>query len=297
MPNARANGITIEYDTRGDSSARPLLLVMGLGAQMIAWDDAFVDRLVDRGHFVVRYDNRDCGLSTKFESFQGMTAPEAMAARLTGQPIKAPYLMKDMAADGIGLLDALGIEKAHVVGASMGGMIVQDMAIHFPERLLTMTSIMSTTGAPEIPLSTPEASAALLRPPATDRETAIRDAIDASRLISGPGFPFDEVAARERAARGYDRMYYPQGTARQLLAIVASGSRQEALGSVEVPTLVIHGADDPLVNVEGGRDTARSVPGAELIILERMGHNIPVQLAAEIVAAISRHTAKVAAFV
>jgi pimeloyl-ACP methyl ester carboxylesterase len=292
MPNTRANGITIEYDTFGTSSASPLLLVMGLGAQMIAWDERFCSLLAERGHYVIRYDNRDTGLSSKIEGTDSMNVGEAMAAAAQQKPIKSAYLLRDMAADGMGLLDSIGIDRAHVVGASMGGMIVQEMAIGFPQRVRSLTSIMSTTGAPGLPQAKPEAMAALTRPAPNNREEAIEAAVASAKVIGSPGFPADEAQVRERAGQAYDRQFYPQGFARQLVAVMASGSRREGLAGVRVPTLVIHGDADPLVPVEGGKDTAASVPGAELNILGGMGHDLPEPLWPEIVAAISRHTSR-----
>jgi pimeloyl-ACP methyl ester carboxylesterase len=295
MPSTRANGITIEYDTFGAKSASPLLLVMGLGAQMIAWDERLCSLLADRGHYVVRYDNRDTGLSSKIEGVDSMGVAEAMAAAAEQKPLRSAYLLKDMAADGMGLLDAIGVDRAHIVGASMGGMIVQEMVINFPRRILTMTSIMSTTGGPGLPQAKPEAMAALTRPAATTREEAIEGAVASTKVVGSPGYPADEAKVRERAARAYDRQFYPAGFARQLVAVLASGSRREGLSSVKTPTLVIHGAADPLVPVEGGKDTAASIAGSELLLFEGMGHDLPEALWPEFVGAISRHTSRVAA--
>ncbi len=294
MTSTQANGITIEYETFGSKADAPLLLVMGLGAQMIAWDEGFCELLAGPGYYVIRYDNRDTGLSSKIDGGDSMSVVESMAATAEHKPVRSAYLLSDMAADGMGLLDALGIAKAHIVGASMGGMIVQQMAIDSPERILSMTSIMSTTGAGDLPRAKPEAMAALTRPAATNREEAIEGAVMSSKVIGSPGYPADEAKLRARAGRTYDRQFYPAGFGRQLVAITASGSRRDALKSVKVPTLVIHGAADPLIPVEGGRDTAASIPGAELIIHEGMGHDLPEPLWGEIVAAIVRNASKVA---
>ena len=291
MPRAAANGIEIEYDTFGDRSDPPLLLVMGLGAQMIAWDERLCRLLADRGHFVVRYDNRDSGLSTKVDwSTDDFMA--AFAAAWAEQPIDAPYLLSDMAADGVGLLDALDIPAAHVVGASMGGMIAQTIAIEHPDRVLTLTSIMSTTGDRDVGQPTAEAMEVLLTRPPAEREASIEQMVRASRVIGSP-VHFDEEAARERSALAYDRCYFPVGTGRQLLAVLASGSRAEALRRLTVPTLVIHGEVDPLVPVSGGRRTAELVPGARLVVLPDMGHDLPPVLWPTIVDAIAEHTARV----
>jgi len=295
MTRIAANGIDIEYDTFGDRSAAPLLLVMGLGAQMISWDEEFCGLLADRGHYVVRYDNRDVGLSTRMESAGMPNVAAAMEARSQGRPVdNAPYTLDDMAADGMGLLDALEIGEAHIVGASMGGMIVQAMAINHPERVLTLTSIMSTTGRPDLPPARDEAMAVLLTPAPNEREANIEHRVK-SALVIGSKRHHDEAGVRAMAAKSFDRAYYPIGMARQIVGIMASAPRHEALGAVRVPTLVIHGADDPLVPVEGGKDTAASVPGAELLILQDMGHDLPRPLWPLIVEAIARNTSRVAA--
>ena len=275
MPNVTANGIRIEYDTFGDPSAKPLLMVMGLGAQMTRWDPEFCEQLADRGHYVIRFDNRDVGLSQHFDDAGIPDMAELVRKFQAGEETGTPYSLDDMAADGIGLLDVLGIEKAHVCGASMGGMIVQAMAINRPERLLSMTSIMSTTGNPELPPAKPEAMQALTGRAATDRDGAIDDAVGIGRILAGGGFEFDEDGTRVRAAADYDRAFHPQGTARQMAAITSHGSRVDALKKVATPALVIHGTTDPLVPVEGGKDTAACIPGAELVLIEGMGHETP----------------------
>lgn len=287
---AKANGIDICYESFGDRSNEPLLLVMGLGAQMNLWDEAFCQALADQGFHVIRYDNRDVGLSSKIE---GGPAPDVTAA-MGGDTSTASYTLKEMAADGIALLDALGIAKAHIVGASMGGMIVQAMAINHPERILSMASIMSTTGNREVGQATPEAMAALLRPPATNREEAIAGALAASKLMTGPGFPVDEEMIRDRTGKAYDRSFYPVGMARQLVGIVASGDRTEALGKVQIPTVVIHGADDPLVTLSGGEATAKAIPNAKLVVIPGMGHSLPQGAWGDVVSAIVENTKRAA---
>jgi pimeloyl-ACP methyl ester carboxylesterase len=225
---------------------------------MIAWDEELCERLVERGFFVIRYDNRDIGLSTKFDD-----GPQPdLTALLSGDGSSAPYLLADMADDAVGLLDALGIARAHIVGASMGGMIVQSIAIAHPERVLSVCSVMSTTGARDVGQPTPEAMGALLVPPADSREQAIEQSVAGSRVISSTGYPFDEERVRERAGAAYDRSYNPAGMGRQLAAILASPDRTEALGHVELPTVVIHGDIDPLVTLSGGQATAAAIPGA-----------------------------------
>src|SRR2546421_2398272 len=265
MPTARANGVEIAYEIFGAPEGRPLLLIMGLAAQMILWDDDLCAALAARGHRVIRFDNRDVGLSTKCDWAGMPDAAAAMQAALLGERVDAPYTLPDMAADAVGLLDALGIAAVHVVGASLGGMIAQAMAIAHPTRVLSLTSIMSSTGDRSLPPARPEAAAVLLLPAPTDRAGNIERAVHVFRTIGSPGFPFDEARVRELAARSFDRCFHPAGAARQLVAILASGSRKEALAAVAVPTLVIHGRDDPLIPVEAGLATARAVRGAELL--------------------------------
>jgi pimeloyl-ACP methyl ester carboxylesterase len=289
---AQANGIELEYDTFGDDADPALLLVMGLGAQMVAWDEEFCRLLAGRGFHVIRFDNRDVGLSTRFEHADDLNVPAAVMASLSGGKVEAPYRLGDMADDAFGLLDALGLERAHVVGVSMGGMIAQTMAIAHPERLRSLTSIMSTTGDREVGNPTPEALTLLMTRPPSDRDGYLDNAVSSSRLLHGNVLPFDADRARERAGLAFDRAFYPIGVGRQLVAILASGDRTDALGGVTVPTLVIHGDADPLVDHSGGVATAKAVPGAELRTIEGMGHDLPVECWDEIVDAIARHAAR-----
>lgn len=270
MTTARANGIQIEYDTFGSAGDPALLLIMGLGAQMTLWPEPFCQQLAEHGLFVIRFDNRDVGLSSKIE---GGPAPDMMAA-LTGDTSSASYKLDDMADDAAGLLDALGIAKAHIAGASMGGMIAQAFAIRHPDKTLSLCSIMSTTGDTSVGQASPEAMTGLMAPPPTTRDEAIDAALKANKAIGGT-YPVDEARARADVAAAYDRCYYPEGTARQLLAILASGDRTEGLRGVQVPTLVIHGEVDPLVNVSGGKATAGAIPGARLVVVAGMGHDMP----------------------
>lgn len=281
---AAANGIEIAYETFGSPAGRPLLLIMGLGAQMVLWDDEFCELLADQGHHVVRYDNRDVGLSTHFHE---AGVPDVGAA-MTGNPTPA-YLLSDLADDAAGLMDALGWESAHIAGASMGGMVAQQFAIQYPQRVRSLTSIMSTPG-PAVGPPTPEASAALMSPPAPDRETAIERSYEVWAVIGSPGFEMDRERVARVAAISYDRAFDPAGTARQLVAILASGDRTEALKGLDVPALVIHGEADPLVRLAGGEATAAAIPGARLVTFPGMGHDMPRQLWKQITGAITELT-------
>ncbi len=270
MPQAHVNGIDIEYVTDGDPSDPPLLLVMGLGAQLIAWPEGFVEGLRRRGFFLIRFDNRDSGLSSKFEGLPDV------AALFTGTDLSSvSYRIEDMADDAAALLVELGITQAHVVGASMGGMITQALVINHPELFLSATSIMSTTGDRAVGAPTGEAMTALLRPVATSREEAIEASVEGSLVIGSPGYPTDEGILRERAAAAYDRCYCPEGTARQLGAILGSPDRTVGLHGVRIPFLVVHGEADPLVTPSGGEATAAAVPGSRLLTLPGMGHDLP----------------------
>lgn len=286
---AKANGIELCYDTFGDPEAPPLLLIMGLASQMIAWDDDFCSELASRGYRAIRFDNRDIGLSTRFPQHGSPDLMALIGQALAGKPVAAPYTLRDMAADSIGLLDALGIDKAHVVGVSMGGAIAQEMAIHHGGRVRSLTSIMSSTGDPALPQATPEALAVLLAPPPKSREEYFQNYVRSWSVLRGPGFPLDEARDLERAARAYDRGLNPPGVARQLAAILASGNRTEALKAVRVPTLVIHGDADPLVRVEGGHATARAIPQAKLLVVQGMGHALPMPMWPQIIEAIASH--------
>ncbi len=285
MPVAHVNGIDIEYLTSGNPADPTMLFVMGLGSQLITWPEKFVERLTGLGFFTIRFDNRDSGLSTKFEG-----VPDFVAL-LGGDKSSVPYLVEDMAEDALGLLDELGIERAHVVGASMGGMITQALVIHHPSRFLSATSIMSTTGDVSVGAPTGEAVAALLRPRATNREEAISASVMASKVIGSPGFPTDDDAMFRRAAAAYDRSYCPEGTARQLAAILASPDRTGGLRQLKMPFLVVHGEADPLVTVSGGKATAAAVSDSRLILFPGMGHDLPEATWDEIIEAIVATTA------
>ena len=284
---ALGSGIELEYDTFGDRGDQALLLVMGFTAQMTAWQEGFCRMLAAGGRFVIRYDNRDCGLSTKVDD--ATVDPMAvMGAVLSGAELPAvPYTLSDMAADGIGLLDHLGIDRAHVVGASMGGMIVQTMAIEHPDRLHSMTSIMSTVGDIEYGPPEPDAIQVLLSPPPSDRDGVVARSLDMA-VWSSKRY-FDAEATQRLAGFHYDRSFSPEGAPRQLAAIYASGDRSDALRSVRVPSLVIHGLDDTLINPSGGRRTAELVPGAHLLEVADMGHDLPEPLWPLLTSAINGH--------
>jgi pimeloyl-ACP methyl ester carboxylesterase len=271
---APANGIEVAYEAFGDPANPTVLLVMGLGVQMLGWDAEFCELLAGRGFHAVRFDNRDVGRSTKIE---GGPRPDIMAAA-AGDTSSASYTLDEMAEDCAGLLDHLGVEGAHLVGASQGGMIAQTVAVRHPERVLSLTSIMSTTGEPSVGQPHPEAIPALLTRPPADRDGFVDFVVGAWKVIGSPGFDVDEAALRARAGASYDRGIFPDGTGRQLLAILASGDRTEGLRGLDLPATVIHGTDDILVDVSGGRATAAAIPGARLELIEGMGHDIPPAL-------------------
>ena len=270
MPRASANGIEIEYETFGPTDAPPVLLINGLGSQMTRWPVPFCEMLVARGYHVVRFDNRDVGLSTWFQSGDR-------------------YTLSDMAADAMGLLDHLKIDKAHIVGVSMGGMIAQTVAIEHPQRTLSLTSIMSATGAPGTLDSTPEAAAVLTQPapdPTVDEAAFVAHGIKNARVIGSPAYPWPEEALRERVLSDMRRAFNPKGVQRQRGAINASGDRTEKLKGLNVPTVVLHGEEDPLVPKAGGLATAAAIPGAELRLIPGMGHDLPTPLYDTIIDAI-----------
>jgi pimeloyl-ACP methyl ester carboxylesterase len=267
---APANGIELCYQEIGDPGGEPLLMVMGLATQMIAWPEELCEMLAERGYRVVRFDNRDIGRSTRIDS-AGMPGKLAMLAG-SGKP---PYLLRDMAADTFGLMDHLGIDSAHLVGASMGGMIVQTAAIENARRVRSIVSIMSTTGSRRVGHPSYRTFGLMLGKPPREREAAIERVIKTFKTIGSPGYPFDEERIREIASRSFDRGHSPAGIARQLHAITASGDRTAALRKLELPALVIHGKNDVLVNPSGGRATAKAIPGAKLRMIEGMGHDLP----------------------
>ncbi|MBL4719302.1 MAG: alpha/beta fold hydrolase [Erythrobacter sp.] len=290
MPKAIANGIEIHYEEQGDKAAPPMLLIMGFGAQLTLWPDELVEALASRGFRVIRYDNRDIGLSHKFD---GVKAPGLVKMTLLsklGLKPKVPYTLADMADDGAGLLDTLGIEKAHIVGASMGGMIAQHFVSRHADKCLSLTTIFSTTGNPKLPPAKPEAMKALVtRPDSTDEKVLVEHGMMVARTIGSPGYPTEDERLRERTTASVRRSFYPEGPTRHLSAIVADGDRRGMLKDVTVPTLVLHGEDDPLVPCEGGRDTAASIPGAKLKTIPGWGHDLPLELVDELADAITGH--------
>jgi pimeloyl-ACP methyl ester carboxylesterase len=281
VPRAKANGIELEYETCGSPEDRPLLLISGLASQMISWHDDFCAQLAAKGFHVIRFDNRDSGLSTRMED----AGYPDLAAAFGGNP-QAPYQLDDMADDAAGLLDELGIEAAHVVGASMGGYIAQLTAINHPNRVLSLTSIMSAPARAEGVEAKPEGMAVLMVTPPATREERIEVAMNGRRVLLGSADPFDDAYERARASRAIDRAYYPVGVARQLAAVLAAKPRLERLKSLHVPTLVIHGVDDVLVPVENGRLVAEAVPGAQLMEFDGMGHDLPRRLWPQVLDAI-----------
>ena len=279
MAQVKANGITIEAEAYGPPSGETVLLVMGLGAQMTRWPLALIEMLTAQGYRVIRYDNRDVGLSHKFHDAGPADIGALMAAAAAGKPLNVAYSLDAMAADGVGVLDAFGVRRAHIVGASMGGMIAQLIAALHPERTLSLTSIMSSTGNPSLPPATPAAMAVLMtRADPNDFEAFIAHGIKAQKTIGSPGYPADDAELRERIISDFKRSNYPDGFWRQMAAIMACGDRRETLKRVKAPTIVLHGADDPLVPVDGGKDTAASIAGAELRVVPGMGHDLPAAL-------------------
>jgi pimeloyl-ACP methyl ester carboxylesterase len=289
MPSAKLDsGIELEYETFGSRDDPALLLIMGFTAQMTLWPVDLCTALAGGGRFVIRFDNRDCGLSSKLDGV-AVDTEAAMMAAYSGQPApEVPYLLSDMAADAVGLLDALGIDVAHVMGASMGGMIAQTVAINHADRCLSMISVMSTTGDLSVGQAAPEALAALLAPPPTDRQSYI-EAADNFLVFASKKYG-DAAENRARAAASFDRSFYPEGSRRQLAAIMASGDRSSALTQLDVPTLVIHGRDDTLIDKSGGIRTAELIPGANLLLVADMGHDLPAPLLGTITDAILSHT-------
>ncbi len=289
MPLLNANGIELFYDSMGDSDAPPVVLISGIGNQLIRWDEGFCRLLAARGHRVIRFDNRDVGLSTKLSGQKGATMNEALAAVAQGAPINAVYRLQDMADDTAGLLDALQLPDAHIVGMSMGGMIAQHMALQHPKRVKTLTAVMTTSGAPGLPGPTAAAMGVLFSPRPVDRERTIEATVAAEQVLAGPAYPVDVPRATALATEAYDRCFYPAGFVRQFIAVLAAGSRQALLPSVAAPTLVLHGDADPLIPVACGIDVAKHIPNAKLHIIEGWGHTLPPSIWPALVDQISAH--------
>jgi pimeloyl-ACP methyl ester carboxylesterase len=274
MTKIRANGISIEYDEIGPKDGPAFLLINGFGSQMTSWPDEFRGGVAKAGYRAIRFDNRDVGLSQKFDGILP-DVPQVMKAVAEGRKPDAPYVLDDMADDAAALLDELGIESAHIAGASMGGMIAQLVALRHPRKVRSLISIMSTTSEPSLPRSAPEAQEALMsRPPATDKQSVVEHSVKTRRVITGKKYPTDEVWLRKRVAENFDRSYYPEGTMRQWAAIVGSPPRTDRLKTLRVPTLVLHGSDDNLIRPEAGRHTAACIPGAELHVIDGWGHDM-----------------------
>ncbi len=290
MPQINANGITLEYEDRGPRDAPVILLIMGLGAQMTLWPDELVEALAGEGFRVIRYDNRDIGLSQKMEGAKFPSPAKQILLGKIGLKPKVPYTLTDMADDAAALLDALAIDRAHIVGASMGGMIAQLVAANHPGKTITLTSIMSTTGNPKLPAAKKEAMEVLTRrPDSMAEDVLVAHGMRIARTIGSPDYPAQEQRLRERVTRDVRRSVYPAGFQRQLAAILHDGDRRARLAKVAAPTLVIHGEADPLVPCEGGHDTARSIPGARIETIAGMGHDLPLALVDRIAGMIAGH--------
>jgi len=273
LSTVTANGIQIEYDTFGEHSSPVLLLIAGLGGQMITWPDEFCAHIADHGLCVIRFDNRDVGLSSKFNE-AGMPDIMGMVTGRIGGDVEAPYSLVDMANDAAGLLDVVGISKAHICGRSMGGMIAQEFALNYTDRTLSLISIYSTTGNPDLQQATPKAMQALMEPAPEEREAYIDYYVECFKAWTGSGLPFNEIFYRNMAAKSFDRSFYPQGAVRQAAALIAQNNRKSSLSKLDIPTLVVHGDDDPLVPLKAGQDTADAIPNAELLVIEGMGHEL-----------------------
>ena len=278
-------GVELCYQTFGDPDDDPLLLVMGLGGPMTWWDAELCESLARAGFFVIRYDNRDTGRSTILEA---RVSRATIVRAFAGAPVRAPYGIEDLADDAFGLLDHLGLASAHIVGVSMGGMIVQTMVLAHPDRVRSMTSIMSTTGKRTVGWQSPTVLPRLLAPTKSGREAYLASNVTMSRIIGSPAYPEDEDRIRARAALTLDRGVHPAGVVRQMLAVLTQPNRGSRLRGVRVPTLVIHGLADKMVHVSGGRATAAAVPGAELLLIDGMGHDLPPALFETFVAGIRR---------
>ena len=291
MPRAATNGIEIEYETHGDPGGRPLLLLRGLGTQLIQWPGGLLERLVADGHYVISPDNRDVGLSTHLDGAPTPSIGEVMQRIAAGDDPGVAYRIHDMAADHAGLLDAIGVEAAHVCGMSLGGAIAQQFAIDYPTRTASLISIYSTTNAPGLPGPTEEAMAALMKPAPADVDGYVAHSLETGRVFNGTTYPLDEAARANLARRCFERAFDPAGVARQMAAITASGDRTRELKNLDTRALVIHGDADPLIQEPCGRATADAIPGAQYELIPGMGHDLPDALLERVATVISKFTA------
>ncbi|MFX0022482.1 MAG: alpha/beta fold hydrolase [Candidatus Hermodarchaeota archaeon] len=291
MPKAHVNNLEIEYETIGDPASEPLLLIAGLGSQLIAFSDEFCEKFVEKGFFVIRFDNRDIGLSSKFDSAGIPDMMEISAAYTRGEKLKLPYTLEDMADDALGVLDALNIEKAHICGFSIGSMIAQIIAYRNPSRVRSLTVIMGTTGNPALPQAKSEILAQYFSPVPTEREAYIEEMVKRDSMLYG-NFDYDAVEGREYRTKEYDRSFYLEGAVRQMAATTVPGNIQPLISSIKAPTLVIHGREDPFHSIEAGKEIASTIPGAELLIIEEMGHSLPREIWPRIISAIVANSNK-----
>lgn len=289
MSRARANGVELEVESLGDEGAPPLLLINGLGGQLVRWGDDFCRLFVERGLRVVRYDQRDVGLSSRHDEFGIERVRAALGRAFRGEPVEVPYRLEDLADDAAALLDALGLASAHVAGVSLGGMVAQLLAIRHPDRMRSLTSMMSSTGDRSLPPPSPAAAKVLMTMKPPERQGYIEHEVASTRTFHGEGLPFDEAWVRRRAAREYERCYHPEGAARQLLASSVQQSRRAPLRGLRVPTLVLHGDADPLVRLACGVDTQECIPGAKLHVVAGMGHDLCPAAWTEIADAVASH--------
>jgi len=291
MTKANVNQIEIEYETIGDPSSEPLLLIAGLGSQLLAWSDEICDEFAENGFFVIRFDNRDVGLSTKFVD---AGIPDMMTISVSyaqGEKPNLPYTLEDMADDAVGLLDALNIRKAHICGASMGGMIAQIIAYRYPSRVQSLIVMMSTTGNPALPSAKPDIMAQFFAPVPSEREAYIEEMTRRDSLIYGD-FEYDEVQGREYRIKEYDRSYYPEGIARQMAATAVPGNVKPYISSISAPTLVIHGKEDPFYSIDAAEEIASTIPSAELLLIDGMAHSFPRKILQQIIDVIVSHCRK-----
>jgi pimeloyl-ACP methyl ester carboxylesterase len=291
MPKANVNNIEIEYETIGDPTSKPLLLIAGLGSQLLAWSDEICENLAIIGFFVIKFDNRDVGLSTKFEDAGIPDMMEISAAYTRGEKPNLPYTLEDMADDAVGILDTLKIDKAHICGASMGGMIAQIIAYRHPSRVQSLAVIMSTTGNPELPPSKPEILMQFFAPVPSEREAYIDEMVKRDSLIYG-NFTYDEVQGRDYRTKEYDRSYYPEGIARQMAAMAVPGNIKSKISVIQAPTIIIHGSEDPFNQIEAGKEIASTIPRAELLIIDGMAHSFPIEVVPRIVNALVANSNK-----